>query len=92
MRQKKKDQPPVTGIPNASSMTGSFQFIQQSELEAASLEGASEWVDAAAHETEPEGVSIDAEPATATLVCVYFSKDSTILITTYCRHQKLEMG
>lgn len=88
--EAEEDQPPVTGIPNASSMTGSFQFIQQSELEAASFEGASEWVDAAAHETEAEGVSVDASPAT--LVCDYLSKDSTIVITTCCRHQKLEMG
>jgi len=66
--EEEEHQPPVTGIPNASSMTGSFQFIQQSELEAASFEGASEWVDAAAHEPEAEGVSVDAEPATATLV------------------------
>jgi hypothetical protein len=75
-------QAPVTGIPNASnSMTGSFQFIQQSELEASTYEGASEWVDAAEHGAG--GVSDDIEPAPATsVVCTCFFKDSTIVLIT----------
>ena len=73
---EEEQQPPVTGIPNASnSMTGSFQFIQQSELEAASYEGASEWVDAAVHEPATVGVSDDTESAPATsAVCACVSK------------------
>ena len=52
--------PPVTGIPVAASMSGSFQFIQQSEIEATSIEASSEWVDATVQ--EPEGVSLEPNP------------------------------
>jgi hypothetical protein len=54
----------VTGIPNVTSMSGSFQFIQQSEIETVVFETSSEWVEAVVPEPEmeAEGVADVAEP------------------------------
>lgn len=61
--EEDEEEEPVTGIPNvANSMSGSFQFIQQSELEAPAFETASEWVDAAKPEPEPEAAADNTEP------------------------------
>lgn len=50
------DPAPVAGVP-AIPTTGSFHFMQESELEAASFEDGAEWVErpsAVEHPTEPE--------------------------------------
>lgn len=74
-------------------MSGSFQFIQQSEIEATSIEAASEWVDATVPGTEPEATAFEPEPIlTIPEVCTPRHRQLLdIVFNGYCRSPKMGM-